>query len=181
MLPLRAHRRGGHLHVLVLERALGPEAELDLVRERNLERVALERRAELARSRLDRSEVAAMPTRRGLGEGAGLLGSGRRSLGAQAPVAGEAPGPVHEDANADPLGLGVVEPLDPLVARPDNLGAAHDHASIGVAGPRTESRGHSLLTQLPHDAYLKCARPARELRSYNPPRALVAELVDAQG
>ena len=54
---------------------------------------------------------------------------------AQAPVAGEAPRAVHEHAHADPLGLGVVEPLDSLVAGPDDLGPAYDDACVGVAAP----------------------------------------------
>ena len=169
MLPLRPDGRRGHLHVLVLERALGAEAELDLVGERDLERVALHVRPELALPGLDRCQIAAVAAReRPWRRRTAFWAAALRALGAQAPVAGESPGAVHEHAHADPLGLAVVEPFDALVARADDLGPANDHSSVGVARPRTESRGHSLLAELSHRAYLSTQRPARERRSYNP-------------
>ena len=150
MLALGADRGRGDLDVLVRERLLGAQAEVDLLGDRHRERVALERRAELATRRLERRELAAVPARGGLRE-RGRLASGR--LGAllvEPPVAGEAPGAADEHAHADPLGLLVVEPLDAAVPRSDHLRAAHDDARIRVRGPGAECGGHGVLTKLPH-------------------------------
>ncbi len=82
LLPLGANARRGHLHVLLLEAALGAEAELDLVGERDGEGVALDRGAELPLGRLSRRERTLVAARRGLGEGASLFGGGACALGA---------------------------------------------------------------------------------------------------
>ena len=149
MLSLRADRGRGDLHVLVRERLLGAQAELDLLRERHRERVALDRRAELAARRRDRRQLAAVPTAGGLRK-SGRLASGR--LGAvlvEPAVAGEPPGPADEHAHADPLGLVVVEPLDAPVPGSDHLRTAHDDARIRIRGPGAECGGHGVLTKFP--------------------------------
>src|SRR5262249_44464867 len=60
VLGLGADHGDGHLHVLVPHAVLGPEAEVDLLGERDGERVALERRPVLAGVSLDRCEVRLM-------------------------------------------------------------------------------------------------------------------------
>ena len=100
--------------------------------------------------RLEGRQRAAVAARGGLRKG-GRLASGR--LGAllvEPPVAGEPPGASDEHAHADPLGLLVVQPLDPAVPRSDHLRAAHDDARIRVRGPGAECGGHGVLTKLPH-------------------------------
>ena len=150
VLALRADRGRGDLDVLVRKRLLGAQAEVDLLGDGNRERVALERRAELATRRLEGRELAAVAAWSRLRKG-GRLASGR--LGAllvEPPVAGEPPGAADEHAHADPLGLLVVEPLDPAVPRSDHLRAAHDDPRVRVRGPGAECGGHGKLTKLPH-------------------------------
>jgi hypothetical protein len=161
VLALGADRSRRHLHVLVLQRALGAQAEVDLFRERDGERVALDRCAELALRRLDRRELPAMASRRCLGKGARLGGCGLGALRVEAPVAGEAPRAAHQHAHADSLGLRVVEPLDALVAGSDHLRAPDDHARVRVGRPRAESCGYCVLAELPHTSYIS-ARPRHE-------------------
>ena len=122
-----------------------------------------------------------MPARSRLGERACLSGRRARAFLAQTAVAGEAPGAADEHAHTDPLALAVVETLDSLVAGADDLGPAHDHARIGVRRSSPESRGHRLVAELPHAAYLS-GRGSHEWKAWlQCRRALVAELVDAQG
>ena len=132
------------------ERLLGAQAEVDLVGDRDRERVALDLGAELAARRLERGELPAVPARGGLGERDRLAGRGLRAALVEPPVAGEAPGAADQHAHADALGLLVVEPLDAAVPRSDHLGAAHDDARVRVRGPGAECGGHGVLTKLPH-------------------------------
>ncbi len=132
-----AHRRRRDLHARVARRLLGAQAELDLVGERDGERVALDRRRVGARGRLDRGEAAAVR----VGARARTRSRGRRVAGAlrvQPARAGEAPGAVDEHADADPLGLDVGDVLDPAVLRRHLLTAHDDRARVRVLGPRRE-------------------------------------------
>src|SRR3954453_11084398 len=226
LLSLGAQEGGGHLDAVVLHALLGPQALLDLVGERDRERVLLDRRAVRAPDRLDGRERAVVPPRRRLRESRGPLGRRAGALGAQPVVAGEAPGAAHENADADPLALDVIEPVDALVPGRDRLAAPLVDARVGIGRAGGERRGHRLVAELPHPAktnlaattvaagwsrnnVAKSARlrghddfvPDKDLRvafpaepskpgsaasavtgrRYNGPRALVAELVDAQG
>src|SRR6185312_17560664 len=167
VLALGADRGGGDLDVLARERFLCAQAEVDLLGDGNRERVALERRAELATRRLEGRELAAVAARRRLRKG-GRLASGRLgALVVESPVAGEPPGAADEHAHADPLGLLVVEPLDAAVPRSDHLGAAHDDARIRVRGPGAECGGHGVLAKVPHCSVLYCGSGPDGRRGYN--------------
>ena len=150
LLLLGADRRSRHLHVLVPERGLRPQAVLDLVGERDLERVLLVRGAVLAACRLERRQLPPVAARCGLGERAGPSGSRARGLDTQLVVAGKAPRAADEHAYPQPLGLDVVEPVDPAVAGRDRLRAPDDDSRVRVRRPCGESRGHRLFAQLPH-------------------------------
>ena len=151
LLPLRPQERRAHLHVLVLYRALGPQAVLDLVGERDLERVLVDRSPVLALGRLERSERALVAARRGFRESGRTFRGGAGALGAQVVVAGEPPGAADEHAHADPLGLGVIEAVDALVPRGHVLLPAHDRARVCIGRTGGESRGHRLVAELPHE------------------------------
>src|SRR6187551_300177 len=152
VLALCADRRGGDLHVLVLQRLLGAQAELDLLRDGNGERVAVDDGAELAAGRLDRGQRANVSAGRGFREGNRLARRLLRAVRVELPLAGEAPGAVDEDAYADPLRLAVVQPLDAAVARADHLRSSDDHARVRIGRPRAESCCDRLLAQLKHSA-----------------------------
>ena len=96
------------------------------------------RRAKRAGARLERRERAAVPRARCSGKGGGAERGVSRALGAQSAVAGEAPGAVDEDADTDPLRLGVGERVDAAVPGADRLRAAHDRPRVGVRRPGPE-------------------------------------------
>src|SRR5207253_5944554 len=138
------------LDVVVLHRTLGAEAVLDLVGERDLEGILLDGGPVLALRRLERGERALVPACCRAGEGGGAFCGRARGLRAQAVVAGEAPGAVHQHAHADSIALEIVQPVDALVPRRDGLAAAHDDASVRVRSTGSERRGHRLVAELPH-------------------------------
>src|SRR5207342_2220214 len=107
----------------------GPQAEVDLLGERDRERIALEWRAVPAGVSFYRRKARLVPSGRGAGE---LDGSKRRiaRTGLVEPAdAGEPPGAVHEHADPDACALGVAHVVDLAVLR-DHVLAAHGH------GPR---------------------------------------------
>ena len=134
------------------QRLLRPQAVRDLVRERDLEWIALDRSAVLALRGLDRSERALVPAAGGLGEATRLRGGRLGALRAQAPVAGEPLRAADERADAEPFALDIVEPVDPAVARSNGLGPAKDDPRIGVGGACGERRGDRLFAELAHGA-----------------------------
>ena len=154
-----AHEGRAHAHVCVLHLLLGLQAERDLVPDRDRERVALERRAVLRPVRLDGYERAPVPAGRGFREGGraqrGLAGA----LLGRAPVAGEAPGPVDQDADADPLAVEVADLLDLAVFRRDHLRAAQHDACVGVGRTRAEGRIDSRIAELAHGTALVAVDP----------------------
>ena len=154
VLALRPHGCLGDDDVLVPKRCLGAEAEVDLVGERDVERVDRDRRAVAARARLDRRERAAAPDRRRERERGRAPGGRDRALGVEAPVAREAPGAAREHADADPLGLDVDDVLDAAVLRRDRLRAADHGARVRVLGSRRESRLDRRFAELTHRATL---------------------------
>src|SRR5207253_6538582 len=107
-----------------------------------------------ARSRLDGSRRATVPSRGGLGERAGLGRGCLGSLSAQAAVAGEAPGAVHEGTDSEALALGVVEPVDAPVTCGDGLRPAQHDSRICVRSAGGERRGDSLFAELAHEPRL---------------------------
>ena len=160
VLPVRAHERRPDGHVGVLHAVLRLQAEVDLVRDRDREGVAFERRSVLRGRRLDRRERAAVAAGSRLRE---RRRAERRLAGARVgrtPVARESPRPVDEDTDADALAVEVADLLDLAVLGRDELGAAHDHARVGVLGAGADRRIDRCLAEEPHPhAYLRKSRP----------------------
>ena len=134
-----AHRTDGRLRDLHLGPAhalLGAQAEGDLLLQGHVDRVALHRRRVLAARGRDRCKIHSRARARGAG--AGERDSAKRCIAGallrKAGVAGEAPGAVDEDANADPLRLGVGDGVDLTVLRRHQLRTAPDDAGVRVAG-----------------------------------------------
>jgi hypothetical protein len=109
VLALGAHHGDGDLDVRVLHALFRAQAEVDLVGERDGERVLLECGAVLARVRFDGSELRPVPA----GRGACELGRPERTVPGGLVVEPadprEAPGAVHEDADPDALALAVAQ------------------------------------------------------------------------
>ena len=173
-LALGAQRRLGDLDVGVAQRLLDAQAERDLVVERNGEGVSLDRRPVRAGARLERRERPRLGAAGRGGEPAGAERSVARSLGREPAVGGEPPGAADEHPHADPFALAVAERLDAAVLRPDRLRAPDDRSRIGVARAGPEGGVDGGCTRVAH----LCGTLPRR---YNAVRALVAELVDAQG
>ena len=151
VLALGADRGRRHLRVLVRERLLGAQAEVELLVERHLERVTLDRRAVLA-------AAPARPER-----ARGCARRARRCANATAlPAAASAPPSSSRRSQAKPQApptrtrtpipsrLVVVEPVDAPVPGCDRLRAPHDDARVRVRGPGAECGGHGVLAKLPH-------------------------------
>ena len=134
MLALGANHGERHLHVRVLHALLRAEAEVDLLRERNRERIALHRSSVLAALRVDGSEGSdvRVTARRGLCERARPEGCVARPGLVEPAFAGEAPGAVDEDADADSLALGVAQVVDLAVLRDDVLAPQRDRTSVRI-------------------------------------------------
>ena len=150
LLALRPDRGLRHLDVGMAKRLLGAQAERDLLVDRDVERVALHRRAVRPRARVDRGEGA---VRRPAGRRRESVGAERgvaRALGREPPVGGEPPGAADEHADADPFRLAVGERVDPPVLRADVLRAAHDRPCVGVARPGAERRVDCRCTGFTH-------------------------------
>ena len=159
VLALGAHHRDGDLDVGVLHALFRAQAEIDLVRERDRERIALERRSILARLRVDRRERGPVPAGRGAREGGcperGV--AGRRVV--QPPDPGEPPGAVDEHPDADALALGVAQIVDLAVLRDHGLAPERDRARVRVGRPCAQCRIHRCLGQRLHRPTLPMARP----------------------
>ena len=76
------------------------------------------------------------------------MGSRPGSLRGEPAVAGEAPGAVHEDADADALRLPVGDGLDLAVFRGDMLDAPRHPACVGVCSAGAERNLDRLSAQL---------------------------------
>ena len=135
VLALGANHRQGHLHLGQAHALLGAQAEVDLLRERHVEGVALERRPVVAALRVDRRERGLVPAGRRLRER--RRPQRRFSCGrlVQPAFAGESPRAVDEDADADALALGVAQVVDLEVLRDDVLAPKSDRARVGIRGP----------------------------------------------
>src|SRR2546422_1752405 len=107
-----AYRRLCHLDLRATQPVLGAQAEVDLLTQRDGERVALDRGAVGAALRDERGERALVASRRRAGEPARTERGGAGALRVQPPVAREAPGAANEDANTDPLALEVGEAVE---------------------------------------------------------------------
>ena len=154
VLALGAHRGLRDDDLVVPQRRLGAEAEVDLVGERDVERVDRDRRAVAPRARLDRRERAGAPDRGRERERGRAPGGRDGAVGVEAPVAREAPGAAREHADADPLGLDVVDVLDAAVLRRDRLRAADDGAGVRVLRSGRQGRLDRRFAELPHRATL---------------------------
>src|SRR5207247_2627476 len=90
---LRAHHRLSDHDIRAVQRLVCAEAEVDLVRERDLERIAFYRTAMRARVGLDRRQRARVASRRGPCERAGSQCGIACAFRGETAVAGETPGP----------------------------------------------------------------------------------------
>jgi hypothetical protein len=144
VLPLRAHHRLADENIGSSERRVRSQAELDLVRDRHVERIAFDRGPMRAGSRLQLCELSRVQACRGAGEGAGAKRGLPRSLGGQPPIAGKPPRPSDQHADPDPFALGIRDTLDPSVLRRHELVTLQDGPCIRVlrtcAGRRIDRR-----------------------------------------
>ena len=154
MLALRANHRQGHLDLRQLHALFGAQAEVDLLRERHVERVALERGSVLAADRVERGE-------RGLVTPRSRARKGRRpqrrlpgTCLVEPAFAGESPRAVDEDADADALALGVAQVVDLAVLRDHVLAPKPNGARVRVGGPGPQCCVHRCLGQRLHVASL---------------------------
>jgi hypothetical protein len=153
LLLLGADGRLGDLDVHVAHRALGPEAQLDLLGERHVHRVALRGAPVVASRDGDRRELdaaAALTARARPSERDRALRCGTSAFGGEPAVAGESPGAVDEDAYADSLRLPVRDRLDLAVLRRDVLGAPRDRACVGITRAHGGGCVDRLSTEFPH-------------------------------
>src|SRR5436305_2041716 len=68
----------------------------------------------------------------------------------ETPVAGEAPSAVDEHADADPLALDVVDPVDATVPGRDGLRTPHDRARVSVGRTCRERRSDGFFAERSH-------------------------------
>ena len=125
------------------------QAEVDLLVERDRERIDLHARLEAAALRLDRSEILRAAARRAR-ERAGAKRCVACAVARQAPVGREAPGAADEHADADPFALGVAERLDVPVLRGNGLGAPIHAARIGVRSSGGDGGVDCIGTEIAH-------------------------------
>ena len=171
-LELCAHRRFRNLHFRTREVALRLETEVDLLVQRDRERVDLHGRLEAASLGLELGE-SPFPAACGPRERVRPLRSFACALLRQPAVGREPPGAVDEHADADALALDVVHGLDVPVLRRDRLGTAKDAARVGVRSAGANCGVDGVTAEIPHEG----CDATLDVRSL----ALVAELVDALG
>ena len=168
-LALRAHERLRHGHLRMGEGCFRAQAMLDLVVERDLDRIALHPRLVRPTGGRDRSEGPFVHARRGLGKGDRPLRRPRGALVRQAPVTGEAPRAADEDPHAEPFRLDVSNRLDAAVLRRDRLAPPDDGARVRIGRAGRERGFHGRGAEVAHAATLaarplsapplQCARP----------------------
>ncbi len=152
-LPLRAVRRlgvgdaGDPVHRLV-----GGQEVADLRLERHGERVLDDRRLEgaVGRRAIVEDDRPAEGGRRGAGD-ADRLGGDPVYLARIEPMGrGEAPGPVDEDADAEPLALAGGDAFDPSGFHRDRLVESTDDADVGVTRPAGRGRVDGSAREVAH-------------------------------
>jgi hypothetical protein len=152
VLALGSDHRDRDPDVVVPHALFGPQAEVDLLGERDRERVALERGAVGAGVRLDGSEVRLVPAGRRAGELGGAQG-GVASRGLVEPArARESPGAVDEHPDADAVALGVAQVVDVPVLRDHVLAAQRDGPCVRVRRTGAKCRIDRRFGQLLHGA-----------------------------
>ena len=151
VLELRARERLRNLDLGPRKPLLRIEAEVDLLVERDGERVDLDACPERAGLRVERLEPALAAAGRAR-EVAGSPGCVAAALVAERAGAGEAPGAVDEHAHADPLRLDVADRLDVAVLRRDGLRALEDAARVGVRSAGADRGVDRIPADVPHGA-----------------------------
>ncbi len=154
LLTLGAKGRLRDLHVLVPHSPFGSKAELDLLGERDVQRVSLGGcpvLAFLGRRRHQLDLAPSGPARAGARECDCAFGRGPCSFLRQPAIARESPGAVDEDADADAFGLAVRDRLDLAVLRSHVLGPARHRARVRVAGSAGRRRVDRLSTKFAHE------------------------------
>ena len=122
-------------------RLVGGQQVPDLALERDGERVFLDRRLVAAMGRWTWGEVGRLAQRRGArtGDPHGLGGHAIGLIEAQDVAAGEAPGAIDDDADAEPLALVRGDALDATGLDRDRFIEAANDPRVGVSG--AEGRG----------------------------------------
>ena len=124
----------GHLDLRQAHALLGAQAEVDLLRQRHVERVALERGSIVAGRGVERDERGLVTARSGARERGGSQRGVAGGRLVEPAHAGEPPGAVDENADADALALGVAQVVDLEVLRDHVLAPEPDRARVGVGG-----------------------------------------------
>ncbi len=167
VLALGSHHRPAQDEVSALERLLRAQAVLDLLGQRDVERIPLHGRPVCAGVGRDRSEGARIPPAGRARERARAQRGVAGPVRGEPPVAGEAPRAAGEHADADALALAVAQRLDATVLRRHRLVAAQYGARVGVLRPGAQRRVHRRPTQIVHRPDSSRRKP--QLRSYNAP------------
>ena len=157
VLALGADHRQGHLDLRQAHALLGAQAEVDLLRQRHVEGIALERGSIVAAHGVERDERGLVTARSGARERGGSQRCVPGGLLVEPAHAGESPGAVHENADADALALGVAQVVDLEVLRDHVLAPEPDRARVGIGGAGPQCCIDRCLGQRLHGATLTLA------------------------
>jgi hypothetical protein len=153
LFPLGADGGLGHPHAVVPHALLRPQAEAHLVRDGNVDGIALCVGAVLAglRGRRREGDAPSARTARARARERGRT-SGRflRPCRRETPIAGESPRSVDQDAHADALGLAVCDRVNLTVLGGDVLDSPRDRARVGVARPRAQCSVDRVFAEFAH-------------------------------
>ncbi len=136
----------------LVHRAVGGEQVGDLALERDRERVLLDGRLEAAVGRGTVVELDGVPESRRarLRDPHGIGGGAIRLGGREVMAGGEAPRPVDEHPDAEPLGLARLHTLDAGGLDVDRFLDPPDHAHVGVARAQGGGRVEGTVSQIAH-------------------------------
>jgi hypothetical protein len=162
VLTLRAHHRLADEDILSFEGLVSAQAEVDLVCDRYVERIALDRRAMCTGPRLQRRKPSRVHSGRGAGKRVGAKCSVTRAVDRQPSIARESPGAAYEHTDADPFALRVRRPLDSPVLRRYELFALEHDPRVRVLRTRPGRGVDPGCAEASHQR-----REVRSLRSHN--------------
>jgi len=140
VLALRAHHRLADENLRAGHRFVGFEALRHLLRERNIERVTLDRRAVCATCGSYGSESSRMLPWGGAREGAGSEGRVACAVCGKPPVTSEPPGAVEKHSHPDAFAFRIGEAFDASALRRHELVSLHHDPCVRVLGSRSRRR-----------------------------------------